>query len=488
MGRVRYYIGDVQAHRACEYSLRTLLGMILPPDCFVRGIEGDSPQEDEAVLVYGSESRFLTQGVHLFDSGFFEMPAGTVGYMPKRPVVRLSGVPAIYRDERESGGNFYSSGSNGSVPRVDCHVDIVAGAFFMLSRYEETVVTSVDRFSRFPVEASLAFQEGFLLEPVVNEYAEELLAMLRIAGFSGERRNWWKDAPWSIALTHDVDKLHRFPMSALDIARYVTGRVPESMPGPRDLVRDWYQTTSHRKLDEYNCLPEMAAWEASIGAHAAYYFMGDARGLHSADYVVDTPEVVAQITAIAGLGNEIGFHAGFWSYRDERRFHDELSRVQSAGVSIHGGRQHYLRWRTPTTWHLWEAEGLSYDATLGYSRMAGFRCGTCLPFHPYDIEHDREMPIWEWPLMFMDDTYARSWPEGLTILDHLISQCEQYGGVLVLLWHNMYWSRLHASTVRSSLGELLERSVRQGVVVESIQGLVRLSGMKGADTALIGPE
>ena len=42
---------------------------------------------------------------------------------------------------------------------------------------------------------------------------------------------------------------------------------------------------------------------------------------------------------------------------------------------------------------------------LGYSKAAGFRCGTCLPFHPYDIENDREMSILEWPLMFMDATY-----------------------------------------------------------------------------------
>lgn len=483
ISRVRYYIGSVEGHCACEYSLRSLLEMILPPDCIVRGTTGDHAEEDEAVLTYGGgESASMASGIHLFESGFFDRRLGVIGVMPKRPVVRLEGIPAIYRDERETAGKFYSVHSSRPSTWVDCHVDIVAGAFFMLSRYEETIVRSVDRFGRFPAEASVAFQEGFLQEPVVNQYAEQLLSMLRMVGFSGDRRRWWKGAPWSIALTHDVDKLHRFPLSILDIARYVAGRVPEGTPGLHDLVQDCVRTMKHQKEDEYNCLPEMAAWEASIGAHAAYYFLGDTRGLHSADYAVDTPGVVASMKAVAGMGHEIGFHAGFWSYGNARRFHEELSRVQSTGMQICGGRQHYLRWRTPVTWRLWEAEDLSYDATLGYSGMAGFRCGTCLPFHPYDIENDREMSIWEWPLMFMDDTYVMSWPDGMAVLEHLARQCEHYGGVLVLLWHNIHWSGMYASAVRRSLGELIERTMRQGVAVDSIRGLTSLSDTGATDS------
>jgi hypothetical protein len=84
------------------------------------------------------------------------------------------------------------------------------------------------------------------------------------------------------------------------------------------------------------------------------------------------------------------------------------------------------------------------------------------------------MSIWEWPLMFMDATYVMSWSEGTRILDHLIEECRHYGGVLVLLWHNAYWSNLYAPIVRRYMQELLVESVAQGVIVNSINGLTRL--------------
>jgi hypothetical protein len=478
MTRVRYCLGNVKHERAAEYGLRSLLETVIPPDCLVRGSTGDERREDEVVVTYGNGTANIESGVRVFESGFFDDRFGTIEAMPRRPVVRLESIPAMYRDEQEPTGRFYSVHNSSHGAWVDCHVDVVAGAFLMLSRYEETVVRSADRLARFRAESSIACQEGFLQEPVVNQYADRLFSMLRSAGFTGEKRMWWNGAPWAIALTHDVDRLHRFPMTVPDVARYVAGRVPVGTPGLRDLVHDYVQTSTHRKTDEYDCLLEMATWEAGIGVHSSYYFLGDSHGLHSADYAVDAPEVAASIQAIAGMGHEIGFHAGIRAFEDVDRFHRELSRVRSVGVPILGGRQHYLRWSTPATWRLWEAEGLAYDATLGYSKIAGFRCGTCLPFHPYDIENDREMSMWEWPLMFMDTTYLMSWPEGMTVLDCLAGECRRYGGVLVLLWHNTHWSATYASAVRNCFRGLIERSSAQAVVVESIRGLMRLSGMQ----------
>jgi hypothetical protein len=475
--RVRYCVSSVGNSRAAEYALRGLLEMVISPDCLVPGGCVDERHDDEVLVTYGIAPETIDTGIRVFESGFFDERYGTSEALPKRPVVRVESVPALYWDLGGSPNRFYSVSGSGQSTRVDCHVDIVAGAFFMLSRYEETVVRSVDRFARFPAESSVAYQEGFLQKPVVNQYAERLLEMLRVAGFAGERRRWWGTASWAIALTHDIDRLHRFPMSVLDIARYAMGRVPPWTPKLGTLMHDYVQTTARRKTDEYDCLQAMAAWETSVGVTASYYFLGDDAGWHGADYVVDAPEVVATMQALAGMGHEVGFHAGIGSSNGTQRFHEELSRVRSAGIPVAGGRQHYLRWKTPLTWRLWEQEDLTYDATLGYSKAAGFRCGTCLPFKPYDIEHDREMSIWEWPLMFMDATYLLSWTEGTKVLDRLAQECSRYGGVLVVLWHNTNWSDTYARPVRQHLQRLLMESMAQGAVASSITGLIHLSGI-----------
>jgi hypothetical protein len=481
INKVRYCVGSVGHSRAAEYALRTLLEMVVSPDCLVVGSGTTERRDDEVLVTYGRAGEGMERGVHMFASGFFGDHYGTIDAMPERPVVRIESIPALYHDDQGPTEKFCSVQDHGRGVHIDCYVDIVAGAFFMLSRCEETVVRSVDAFDCFPAESSIAYQEGFLQEPIVNQYAEQLLKMLRVAGFVGERRRWWGTAPWAIALTHDVDQLHRFPHAkppAHAIVRSVTGRgsVMDHMT-----VQDYVQTIIHRKADEYNCLLEMAAWEISIGARSAYYLLADNVGRHCADYAVDAFDVVAPVKTLANMGHEVGFHPGFQAYEDAERFHKELLRVRSAGVPISGGRQHYLRWKTPATWRLWEQEGLAYDASLGYSKAAGFRCGTCLPFHPYDIEKDREMSILEWPLIFMDATYLLSWPEGTKVLDRLAEECRRYGGVLVLLWHNRNWSSLYAPVVREYFQGWLQQSLARGVVVNSIRGLTQI-----ADAALAG--
>jgi hypothetical protein len=476
--RVRYCVREVGHPHAAEYALRTLLEMVVSPSCLVPDTGSGEHPDDEVLVTYGMAPEGSDSGVHVFESGFFNGCYGGIDVMPRRPVVRVENIAALYRDSRVSSDRFCSVCGSQQGARVDCHVDVVAGAFFMLSRYEETVVRAVDALGRFPAEASVAYQEGFLQEPVVNQYAEQLLKMLHIAGYAGERRRWWGGAPWAIALTHDVDRLHRFPHGrppALAIARSLVGGARAGAPQLGDLLDDYMQTVTGRKTDEYNCLEEIAAWEVSVGAHSSYYFLGDSVGRHGADYAVDAPDVVATVKRLAIAGHEVGFHAGFSAHDDALRFHRELSKVRSAGIPIFGGRQHYLRWQTSITWRLWEAEGLAYDSTLGYSGFAGFRCATCLPFHPYDIESDREMSIWEWPLTFMDATYLSAWSEGQNVLDRLSQECQHYGGVLVLLWHNGNWSNVYAPTVREHFQSFLKRCIAQGVVVDSIHGLTQLA-------------
>jgi len=487
--KVRCCVSNVGHPRAAQYALRTLLEMIISPHCLVPGTAANERHDDEVLVTYGMAPEGIDSGVHVFVSGFFDDHYGNIDAMPERPVIRIENIPAVYRDDQGPAGRFYSVQGGAQGARVDCHVDVVAGAFFMLSRYEETVVRAVDVFDRFPAESSVAYQEGFLQEPVVNEYAEQLLKMLRVAGFAGEQRRWWGTAPWAIALTHDIDELHRFPRNrppAHAAVRAVTGHRIAGEPGLYTVLRDYVQTLSHRKIDEYDCLSEMAAWEVSIGVRSAYYFLADNTGRWGADYAVDALEVVATMKAMASMGHEIGFHAGFSTYEDARQFHSELSRMRSTGLPVTGGRQHYLRWQTPATWRLWEAEGLAYDATLGYSKAAGFRCGSCLPFHPYDIENDREMSIWEWPLMFMDATYHSAWSEGTQILDRVSQECQRHGGALVLLWHNRYWSNLYAPVVREYFRNLLERCVAQGAAVDSISGLARLADATLASQVRLG--
>ena len=105
-----------------------------------------------------------------------------------------------------------------------------------------------------------------------------------------------------------------------------------------------------------------------------------------------------------------------------------------------GGRQHYLRFENPTTWRNWEAAGLTYDFTVGYAEIAGFRCGTSRPFRVFDIEARRQLTLIEKPLIAMETALlgyqGKSPSETADEFCRLRETCRLFAGEFRFLWHN----------------------------------------------------
>ena len=85
--------------------------------------------------------------------------------------------------------------------KITCGVDLFAGAFFMLTRWEESLGLYEDLHGRFPAEKSLVVKSGFILRPVVDEYVALLKFWLKELGFPvREKKEEFKIVP-----TCDVD-------------------------------------------------------------------------------------------------------------------------------------------------------------------------------------------------------------------------------------------------------------------------------------------
>ena len=84
---------------------------------------------------------------------------------------------------------------------VECSVDLPASVLLTLSRFEEMLTTERDSHGRFAAPMSVAFRDGFLDRPVVDEYGlalEQALTYLLPT---------WRPAKRAlrIKLSHDVD-------------------------------------------------------------------------------------------------------------------------------------------------------------------------------------------------------------------------------------------------------------------------------------------
>lgn len=75
------------------------------------------------------------------------------------------------------------------------------------------------------------------------------------------------------------------------------------------------------------------------------------------------------IDELARRGHEIGFRPSYQASFDAEVWQQEFARFRAAtnGIPIAGGRQHFLRFRAPDTWRLWEQAGLAYDSTVSYA-------------------------------------------------------------------------------------------------------------------------
>jgi hypothetical protein len=147
------------------------------------------------------------------------------------------------------------------------------------------------------------------------------------------------------------------------------------------------------------------------------------------------------VSRILRRGHILGFHPSYSSHLNVGQWASERQAIEREfGVTLTEGRQHYLRFRVPETWRIWDEAGMLLDSTAGYADHEGFRCGTGDRFSTFDVRRRRAMPLIELPLIVMEGTlsaYRRvSAEEALTVFRRYIDGATRYRMPLTILFHN----------------------------------------------------
>lgn len=353
---------------------------------------------------------------------------------------------------------LYGSRHGGAVlgtAKIELPVDIFGSAFFMLTRYEESVGGERDQHDRFPAWASVAYREGFLDQPIVDEYVEVLWACAkhlwpqlrrreRKAGkfitcdvdwpYEPVRRSIWKTARASVGALKNGRGIQGAGRKWLDLCTYLAGGVSGD---PYKSAIDWIM-----KCNE------------AIGNRVAFFFI--VRRTHELDGVADfeNEEIRRLLREISARGHEIGLHPGYNCYNNELNLAmsvEILKRVlREEGIEQPGigSRMHCLRWDGRTTPQLLEKCGIDYDSTLGFAEIAGFRCGTSFEYTMYDVSSRTPLALKERPLVTMESTIIAERYENLGYSDEALNRfldlkcsCQWYQGQYTLLWHNSHFGR-----------------------------------------------
>ena len=320
------------------------------------------------------------------------------------------------------------------------HVDILSATLFMLTRWEETLPFKADQHGRFPAHASVAYRQGFLDRPILDEYGIALQAWL------SRLMLHWQEVPpqFSVQISHDIDLVTPYT-SWQNGMKHITDKLVRqkriSLAGKaiREGVRQIFAPQTTKIWQNIDLLANISE---TNGLKSHFFFKATSRrGKYDSGYNIRRTYITEKIGQLAKRGHEVGIHPSYDSVDDLALLQTEVANLLAIiPNSKFGGRQHYLRFKMPVTWLNWEKAGLWYDSTLGFPEKVGFRCGTCHPFSPFILKENRSLQLLEIPLIVMDQTLYRyntlSTKEAFDQTIKLAQKCRQVGGIFTLLWHN----------------------------------------------------
>ncbi|HZH57698.1 MAG TPA: polysaccharide deacetylase family protein, partial [Burkholderiaceae bacterium] len=296
--------------------------------------------------------------------------------------------------------------------RSTLHYDVLGLTYWMLSRREEVDADGLlDANQRFPAEASHAWRHGYLDRPIVDEWMEVLRRVMQAA---------WPGLPlrethYSLWLTHDVDTPARYGfLSATRLARAMCADIARRRPFGTILRAPSIRRTCRWLLDTrdpYNTFDWIMQRSEQAGLRSTFFFIcGRTDPRRDAHYRPEDPAIIELMQRIHVRGHEIGLHPSYHCHLNPQALCAEADRLREAcaraGIVLPevGARMHYLRWSTPATLHALTGAGLAYDATLGYAKQPGFRCGTCHEYPAFDPVAQRALPLRIRPLIVMEST------------------------------------------------------------------------------------
>ena len=312
--------------------------------------------------------------------------------------------------------------------------DLFAMAFFLLSRYEEYLPFERDAHGRFPASASQAAQQGFLEMPVLDIWVSRLAHELETA-FPGFRVSL---PTFSFLPTFDIDQAWAFRHKPL--WRQIGGALKslwsrQFAPFFQRLSvwlyweNDPFDTTSFI-LDQH----EKAALEP------IFFFLLADPGPFDKNNPPSSPALQKLIRKLSARA-PIGIHPSYQSSEVPRFVALEKERLeQISGLYVQKSRQHFLRLHLPTTYRTLIDAGIEEDYSMGYADAVGFRAGTAVPFHWYDLEKECMTSLLIHPFQAMDVTLRQylflSPVEAIEKLTRLRQIIQTTGGQFCTIWHN----------------------------------------------------
>jgi len=343
--------------------------------------------------------------------------------------------------------------------QVTSDFDLFASAFFMLTRWEESLGLYEDLHGRFPADKALMVKSGFILRPVVDEYVALIKKWLLQLGYAvPPGRGTYKVIP-----TCDVDMPFfwlKKPRWKVLLGQWKKNRTFSSFKETKQKIK---AVESGVEKDPYDTFDYMMSLAEKAGLTFDFNMLVGGISQYEGYYSVNDPMILSLMKSFKERGHKIGLHPSYNSFLDRKLiFEEKQILAKHIDTPVRTSRQHYLRYSVSATARYLEDANIKADSTLGYAAEPGFRCGTCKPFPIFDIALQKTLSLFEHPLLIMDVSfrfYKQYTPEqSIALCSQIMDQVKKHNGELVFLWHNSNLSEIEDWTPWRKVFEFLMTS------------------------------
>lgn len=323
---------------------------------------------------------------------------------------------------------FFRTSKNSNFP-----FDLFAAVFFMTSRYEEYISSTLDKHHRFSAENSVAFQNNFLELPVVHLWAEALKAVILKTNPSYR----FPEQQYKYLNSMDIDSAYAF--KGKGFARFTGGFLKALLQGnTSDLKkRIHYFLFQKDPYDTYSLIEDI---QKKYQTKNAYFFLLGDRSKFDKNLSYKS-KIVESLIRRLQKNNLVGIHPSYASNSEPDKIDIEKKRLEKiTNAPIAKSRQHFLKLNLPNTYENLLLNGINNDYSMGFASQVGFRAGICVAFPFFNLKKNEERPLMIHPFQIMDGTlnhYLQLAPEEAILkIEEISGQIKAVNGTFVSLWHN----------------------------------------------------
>lgn len=393
-------------------------------------------------------------------------PGPRINYSPERILAgEFHIVPQGLLDEQglkeQDTSCFTKDGRKAFFPTGgDLHFDIFAAVFYLLSRYEEYLPHSKDSYGRYAHQHSLAFREGFLQVPLVNQWLLDFREKLeQHFGHLPFATKQFRFLP-----TYDIDEA--FAYRHKQWWRSAGAALKDLAGGRFHKFAERRRVLDHKAPDPYDVFSWMDDLHRPHRLQPRYFFLlAKKTGRYDKN---NLPHETAMQTLVRGIAGKyaIGIHPSWQSGDNPGLIKEEIQTLEHlSGLKITASRQHYIRLSLPHSYRQLNDAGIHEDFSMGYGSINGFRASVASPFYWYDLEKEQTTRLLLHPFCYME---ANSFFEQGMNAQEAMEEMRQYyrivksvNGTLITIWHNTFlgtaerfrgWREVYAQFIKEVTG------------------------------------